>query len=50
MTGHPLTFPPVGIKFLMHSCNQCLYCLQGDEILCPNRKVAGRDVAGTFQQ
>ncbi|KAH8896940.1 alcohol dehydrogenase [Thozetella sp. PMI_491] len=40
----------VGIKFAQDACLSCANCLQGGETCCPNMKVSGYSVPGTFQQ
>jgi len=40
----------VGIKWIASSCNQCDYCLQGDEPLCPHALCSGLNASGSFQQ
>jgi propanol-preferring alcohol dehydrogenase len=39
-----------GIKWLNGSCLSCIYCMQGDEQLCPHALLSGYTVDGTFQQ
>ncbi|WOO78285.1 Alcohol dehydrogenase 1 [Vanrija pseudolonga] len=40
----------VGIKYIIHSCNQCETCLAGDEAICAEAKHSVFDEPGTFQQ
>ena len=39
-----------GIKWLNGSCMACIFCMQGDEMLCPHALLSGYTVDGTFQQ
>jgi len=39
-----------GIKWLNGSCLNCTFCQQGDEQLCPQARLSGYTVDGTFQQ
>ncbi|KAJ9110205.1 hypothetical protein QFC20_003057 [Naganishia adeliensis] len=41
---------PVGIKWLADACMHCEFCRQGLESLCPEAKLSGFTVDGTFQQ
>ncbi|KAL1412993.1 alcohol dehydrogenase [Vanrija albida] len=40
----------VGVKWIAHSCNQCDYCLAGNEPLCAEAKCSGINAQGSFQQ
>ncbi|KAL1411676.1 alcohol dehydrogenase [Vanrija albida] len=40
----------VGVKYIADTCNQCDFCLKGNDMLCPDMKAHGRHVPGTFQQ
>lgn len=40
----------VGIKWIAHSCNQCEFCIAGDEPLCPEAKCSGINAQGSFMQ
>ncbi|MDU4205968.1 MAG: alcohol dehydrogenase catalytic domain-containing protein [Cutibacterium acnes] len=40
----------VGIKWIAHSCNQCDYCISGDEPLCAEAKCSGINADGSFMQ
>lgn len=41
---------PVGIKWLADACMHCEFCRQGLESLCPEAKLSGFTVDGSFQQ
>lgn len=38
----------VGIAWLRHTCGQCVYCLRGDENLCPDSRYTGWDADGGY--
>ena len=38
----------VGSQFLYSSCGHCDYCVRGDEILCPQKKITGIGVDGGY--
>lgn len=38
----------VGIAWLRHTCGQCVFCLRGDENLCPNSRYTGWDADGGY--
>jgi propanol-preferring alcohol dehydrogenase len=40
----------VGIKWIATSCNQCDYCLSGDEPLCAKALCSGINAQGSFMQ
>jgi propanol-preferring alcohol dehydrogenase len=40
----------VGIKWIAHSCNKCVFCRQGYEPLCKSAQCSGFSVDGSFQQ
>merc|ERR1711977_335118 len=40
----------VGVKWIATSCNECQFCLAGDEPLCPHLQCSGLTVQGTFRQ
>jgi D-arabinose 1-dehydrogenase-like Zn-dependent alcohol dehydrogenase len=44
-TGPGVSFPPVGTpvgaQFLGDSCRHCDYCVRGDQILCPSKRITG---------
>lgn len=40
----------VGIKWIAHSCNRCVFCRQGYEPLCKQAQCSGYSVDGSFQQ
>lgn len=40
----------VGVKWIAHSCNQCEFCIAGDEPLCQQAKCSGINAEGSFMQ
>lgn len=40
----------VGIAWLRHTCGECLYCLRGDENLCPHSAYTGWDADGGYAE
>lgn len=40
----------VGIKYIIHTCNQCEECMAGDDAICSSHKCSVFDLPGTFQQ
>lgn len=38
----------VGIAWLRHTCGRCVYCLRGDENLCPQSRYTGWDADGGY--
>lgn len=38
----------VGIAWLRHTCGRCVYCLRGDENLCPDSRYTGWDADGGY--
>jgi alcohol dehydrogenase, propanol-preferring len=40
----------VGAQFLHHSDGHCDYCVRGDEILCPNKRLTGISVDGGYAE
>lgn len=40
----------VGIAWLRYTCGQCLYCLRGDENLCPDSRYTGWDADGGYAE
>ena len=40
----------VGIAWLRHTCGQCVYCLRGDENLCPESHYTGWDADGGYAE
>ena len=36
----------VGVGWIYSSCGECIYCLSGNDNLCPDFKATGRDVNG----
>lgn len=40
----------VGIKWIADSCNQCEFCLSGDDPICQKAKCSGLTASGSFQQ
>lgn len=40
----------VGIKWIADSCNQCEFCLGGNDPLCQKSKISGLTTSGSFQQ
>lgn len=40
----------VGIAWLRHTCGQCLYCVRGDENLCPESHYTGWDADGGYAE
>lgn len=40
----------VGIAWLRHTCGQCLYCVRGDENLCPESRYTGWDADGGYAE
>lgn len=46
----PAAGTPVGAQFLYSSCGHCAYCVRGDEILCPDKKITGVGVDGGYSE
>jgi propanol-preferring alcohol dehydrogenase len=40
----------VGIAWLRHTCQQCKFCVRGDENLCPNSRYTGWDDDGGYAE
>jgi len=40
----------VGVGWIYSSCGECIYCLSGNDNLCPDFKATGRDVNGGYAQ
>lgn len=40
----------VGIAWLRHTCGQCVYCVRGDENLCPESHYTGWDADGGYAE
>ncbi|KAK4183463.1 putative alcohol dehydrogenase [Podospora australis] len=40
----------VGIQWLNSTCKHCSFCMQAQEMLCPDAQLSGYTVDGTFQQ
>lgn len=40
----------VGIAWLRHTCGQCVYCVRGDENLCPESRYTGWDADGGYAE
>jgi propanol-preferring alcohol dehydrogenase len=40
----------VGVKWIAHSCNQCEFCIAGEEPLCLEAKCSGINAQGSFMQ
>jgi propanol-preferring alcohol dehydrogenase len=41
---------PVGMQFLYDSCGHCDYCVRGDQILCPRKRITGIGVDGGYAE
>src|SRR5215217_4495481 len=41
---------PVGAQFLYDSCGHCDYCVRGDQILCPFKRITGVVVDGGYAE
>lgn len=41
---------PVGAQFLYDSCGHCDYCVRGEQILCPNKRITGIGVDGGYAE
>lgn len=41
---------PVGGQFLYDSCGHCDYCVRGDQILCPSKRITGIVVDGGYAE
>jgi alcohol dehydrogenase, propanol-preferring len=41
---------PVGAQFLYDSCGHCDYCVRGDQILCPSKRITGVVVDGGYAE
>lgn len=52
--GEGVTFPEVGTavggQFLYDSCGHCDYCVRGDQILCPRKRVTGVVADGGYAE
>ncbi|MFI7517999.1 alcohol dehydrogenase catalytic domain-containing protein [Micromonospora globbae] len=52
--GEGVTFPTVGTavgaQFLADSCGHCDYCVRGDQILCPAKRITGIVVDGGYAE
>ncbi|MGK5739379.1 alcohol dehydrogenase catalytic domain-containing protein [Micromonospora sp. URMC 103] len=52
--GEGVTFPAVGTavgaQFLADSCGHCDYCVRGDQILCPAKRITGIVVDGGYAE
>lgn len=40
----------VGIAWLRHTCGHCVYCVRGDENLCPDSRYTGWDADGGYAE
>ncbi|MBC8509428.1 MAG: zinc-dependent alcohol dehydrogenase family protein [Chloroflexi bacterium] len=40
----------LGVAWIFSACGECVYCLSGDENLCPDFKATGRDVHGGYAE
>lgn len=40
----------VGVAWIFSACGECLYCLSGQENLCPNFLATGRDADGGYSE
>ncbi|MFG1709719.1 alcohol dehydrogenase catalytic domain-containing protein [Nonomuraea sp. M3C6] len=41
---------PVGAQFLYDSCGHCDYCVSGDQILCPSKRITGIVTDGGYAE
>ncbi|TDC36960.1 hypothetical protein E1211_11800 [Micromonospora sp. 15K316] len=52
--GEGVTFPTVGTavgaQFLYDSCGHCDYCVRGDQILCPSKRITGIVADGGYAE
>ncbi|MFC8088712.1 alcohol dehydrogenase catalytic domain-containing protein [Streptomyces sp. NPDC057301] len=52
--GEGVTFPAVGTtvgaQFLYDSCEHCDYCVRGDQILCPRKRITGVVADGGYAE
>ncbi|TWD13524.1 D-arabinose 1-dehydrogenase-like Zn-dependent alcohol dehydrogenase [Streptomyces sp. T12] len=52
--GEGVTWPevgtPVGAQFLYDSCGHCDYCVRGEQILCPNKRITGVVADGGYAE
>lgn len=52
--GEGVTWPevgtPVGAQFLYDSCGHCDYCVRGDQILCPAKRITGIVADGGYAE
>ncbi|WP_053847018.1 alcohol dehydrogenase catalytic domain-containing protein [Streptomyces sp. NRRL B-24085] len=52
--GEGVTFPEVGAavgaQFLYDSCGHCDYCVRGDQILCPRKRITGVVADGGYAE
>jgi alcohol dehydrogenase, propanol-preferring len=52
--GEGVTWPevgtPVGAQFLYDSCGHCDYCVRGDQILCPAKRITGVVADGGYAE
>ncbi|MCL8010020.1 alcohol dehydrogenase catalytic domain-containing protein [Streptomyces sp. AS02] len=52
--GEGVTFPEVGTlvgaQFLYDSCGHCDYCMRGDQILCPRKRITGIVADGGYAE
>ncbi|HEX4087318.1 MAG TPA: alcohol dehydrogenase catalytic domain-containing protein [Trebonia sp.] len=46
----PAVGTQVGAQFLHHSDGHCHYCVRGDQILCPNKRITGVAVDGGYAE
>jgi alcohol dehydrogenase, propanol-preferring len=52
--GEGVTWPevgtPVGAQFLYDSCGHCDYCVRGEQILCPRKRITGVVADGGYAE
>jgi D-arabinose 1-dehydrogenase-like Zn-dependent alcohol dehydrogenase len=46
----PAVGTPVGAQFLYSSCGHCDYCVRGDQILCPSKRITGITADGGYAE
>lgn len=46
----PQTGTAVGAQFLYDSCGHCAYCVRGDQILCPGKRITGVVADGGYAE
>jgi D-arabinose 1-dehydrogenase-like Zn-dependent alcohol dehydrogenase len=46
----PAVGTPVGAQFLYSSCGHCDYCVRGDQILCPAKRITGVSADGGYAE